>query len=485
MKLSFLVVDSRSDVHSDWVGACIQSLQTMSSKNLSEEFEIVIVPNLGRSMTIGQAWNLGVKECTGDWIVFVGDDDYVAPDYAEVLDRWILSEQVQKTNIVNVATYMFAFDEETGNKFAMMRQSTGAWKKEYLLEHPFNESLKKGIDREYVEEMIKRGNLSLIIEYYFGYFYRRHNDYRCAGDVIFHKKEADYYFVTTNRIFLNPLENRLQKYGSVFVDNSFDIKLASKAKVIWCEWANQKAVDVSNIPLNGLKVLRIHAYEAFTEYAPQINWNGFDVVIFIDEYIKNYVERQYGKVNGAVVIPNGVDLNKFTLGEKKRNNKIAVTGYLTRKKGIGELMLIAKSLPEYEFHLAGKYQENDIADWMKFKKPDNVFINEWKYEDSLNEFYQDKTFVMNTSMRESQSMSLMEGMACGLKPITNDWIGASEIYGEKFIYKNIQNIVGLLNGDYEPEKYRKFIEDNYDLEKIFNLIVENLGIEEWQLLKSE
>ena len=160
MKLSFLVVDSRSDVHSDWVGTCIQSLQTMSTRNLSEQFEIVIVPNLGRTMTIGQAWNLGVKECTGDWIVFVGDDDYVAPDYAEVLERWILSEQVQKTNIVNVATYMFAFDEETGNKMAMMRQSTGAWKKEYLLEHPFNESLKKGIDREYVEEMIKRGNLS-------------------------------------------------------------------------------------------------------------------------------------------------------------------------------------------------------------------------------------------------------------------------------------------------------------------------------------
>ncbi|MGV8131632.1 MAG: glycosyltransferase [Candidatus Pacearchaeota archaeon] len=483
MKLSFLVIDSRSDVHSNWVNACIQSLMSMDKNNLSEEFEIVIVPNLGRTMTIGEAWNKGVQECTGDWIVFIGDDDYVAPDYAETLDKWIRSEQVQKSNIVNVATYMYAFNEEDGNSFPMTRQSTGAWKKDYLLKHPFNEKLKKGIDREYVEEMIKRGDLSLIITYYFGYFYRRHNDYRCAGDIIFHKEESDFYFVTSDRIFLTPIEERLKKYGSVFIDNNFDLKLVSKAKVVWCEWANQKAIEISNTPLNGLKVLRLHAYEAFTEYAPQINWNGFDVVIIIGEHIKEYLERQYGKINGAVVIPNGVDLNKFTLGEKVRNNKIAVAGYLTRKKGIGELLLIAKSLPEYEFHLAGKYQENDIADWMNHKKPDNVFIHEWKYEDALNEFYQDKTYIMNNSMRESQSMSLMEGMACGLKPITNDWIGAKEIYGEEYVYKNLNDIVKILRSEYEPEKYRKFIEDNYDLEKIVNLIVENLGIKEWQLTK--
>lgn len=470
--ISFLVIDSRSDKHFNWVNTCIQSLNSMYG-----DFEIVVVPNLGRALTIGQAWNLGVKECRGEWVCFVGDDDYVAFDYADTLNKWISSEHVRGTNIVNVATYMTAFDEDTGNKFPMTRQSTGAWKRDYLLKYPFNEKLEKGIDREYVEEMIKRGDLSLIIEYYFGYFYRRHFDYRCAGDVIFHKEKSDFYFVTTNRIFLSAIEKKLSKYGSIFIDTSFDYDLAKGAKVIWCEWANQKAIDVSNTKLDGLKVLRIHAYEAFTEYASQINWNGFDVVIFIDDYIKDYVERQYGKVNGAVVIPNGVDLDRFTLNpEKQKNNKIAFAGYLTRKKGIGELLLLARSLPEYEFHLAGKYQENDIADWINHKKPDNVFIHEWKYEGAMNEFYQDKTFVLNTSMRESQGMSICEGMACGCKPIVHDWIGAEEIYGKEYVYRDINEFKKILDGSFEPGKYRQFIKDNYNFENTFKKIEEVLKI---------
>ncbi len=181
----------------------------------------------------------------------------------------------------------------------------------------------------------------------------------------------------------------------------------------------------------------------------------------------------------AIVIPNGVDLDKFTLRvgnngnkvPKLRNNKIAYAGYLTRKKGIGELLFIAKSLPEYEFHLAGRYQEDDIADWINKKKPDNVFIYEWKYEEAMNEFYQDKTFILNTSLRESQGMTMMEGMACGLKPLVADWIGAKEIYGE-YVYENLDDLKSLLEGSYEPESYRQFIKENYSIDLIYPKIEE-------------
>lgn len=464
MKLSFIVVNSRSDAHSDWVDQCIHSIVNQDDDNA----ELIVVNNIGRGMTIGKAFNEGVKQASGEWCVFVGDDDIVEQDYAKALRKGI--DVIGDKNYVSVTTYMTAFDNDTGNHFPMTRQSTGAWRRDYLLKYPFNEKLEKGIDREYIEEVQKRGDLILLIKYYYGYYYRRHKDYRCAGDVIFHKKPSDYYFLTTNRIFLSPITNRLEKQGSCFVDTTFDFNLANNAKVCWVEWANDKAIEVSNTKLKSKKILRIHAYEAFTEYAYKINWNGFDTVIFIDDYIKEYVEKQFGKVNGAVVIPNGVDLKKFNLEEKERNNKIAFAGYLTRKKGIGELMLIAKSFPNYEFHLAGRYQENDIADWMMKKKPDNVFIHEWKYAEAMNEFYQDKSFIINTSMRESQGMSICEGMACGLKPIISDWIGAKELYGEGFIYKNIDDIKRILEGSYEPLEYRKFIEQNYNFETMYEKI---------------
>lgn len=471
--VSIIIIDSRSDKHPSWVNQSIES-----AKNQNVPVEVIVVDNIGRPKTIGQCWNEGVRLAKTPFCFFLGDDDYIAYDLIETLYRWMGTQLSRGMNIVCMSSNMTAINDETKNQHPLVRQHTGMWVRDYLLKHPFNEKLLKGIDREYIEETIKRGELIGLVEYAYSYYYRRHNDYRCAGDIIFHKEPSDFYFVTTNRIFLSPIVKEFEKEGTVFVDPNFDIRLAEKAKVVWMEWANEKAIDVSNTKLNAIKILRIHAFEAFTEYAHKINWNGFDYVIFIDNYIKDYVEKQFGKVNGAVVIPNGVDITKFDFSENVKNNKIAYAGYLTRKKGIGELLLIAKSLPEYEFHLAGKYQENDIADWFNQKKPDNVFVHEWKYDGAMRDFYKDKTYILNTSMRESQGMTLMEGMACGLKPIVSDWIGADDVYGEEYVYKNIEDIRKMLAGSYEPQKYRKFIEDNYSfdtqIKKIKNLILEKV-----------
>ena len=463
--ISFVVIDSRSDKHPYWVNDCIKSIESQSIP-----IELLVVNNIGRKKTIGECWNLAVKQAKCDWVCFIGDDDFVSFDYAKVLWDWINDSEKRGGNVVNIATYMTAFEDKTGKKTALARQSTGAWKKEYLLEYPFNEALESGVDREYIEESIKRQKLTTIIEYYFGYFYRKHEDYSCAGEISFIEKPADYLFVTSNRIFLSPITERLAKEigrENIIITPHVNPELLEKAKVIWVEWANDKAVEIANYKTDAKKILRLHAYEAFSDVIKKLDLNKFDIVIFIDEYIKDYIERQYGKVKGAVVIPNGVDLDKFTFNKHPKNNKIAYAGYLTRKKGIGELLLIAKSLPEYEFHLAGRFQEDDIADWFCYKKPDNVFIHAWQYD--INEWYKDKTYILNTSMRESQAMSIMEGMACGLKPLVNDWIGASEIYGE-YVYKNIEDLKRLLVS-YKPEVYRDFVQ-NYDLNDIYDKIFE-------------
>lgn len=460
MLISFITVDSRSDVHPKWVGECLASLQNQDDDN----YEIIVVNNIGRKKTIGEAFNEGVKEAQGEWCVFVGDDDYVEGDYISTLRKWM---NRIKGNIVSISTYMYAFDDNSGSHFPMTRQSTGAWRREYLLKYPFNEILKKGIDREYIEEVQKRNDLILILKYYHGYYYRRHQDYRCAGDVIFHKEATDFYFVTSNRAFLNQITDRLDSF---FVDNDFNYDLAKQAKVTWVEWGNEKAIEISKADLPGKKILRVHAYEVFTNYAHQINWQGFDTIIFVNDYIKEYAEKQFGKMLHAIVIPNGIDIKRFTFKDKPKNNKIAFAGYLTRKKGIGELLFIAKSLPDYEFHLAGRFQENDIAEWFKRKKPDNVFLTEWKYDEAMNEFYQDKSFILNTSLRESQGVSIMEAMSCGLKPLVYDWIGADQIY-KNYIYKNFDELKALLEGDYSPSEYRKLIAQ-YDVDLMYSKIRE-------------
>ena len=464
--VSIGIINSRGAAHGDWVH---QSIQSALHQNIP--VDVITLNNMERQRTIGECWNIMVKEAKCDWILFLGDDDFISHDLCELLYRWANSDQVKNGRTVCVTTNMTAFEDETGKKTALARQHTGMWKREYLLKHPFNEKLTKGIDREYIEETLKRGDFVTIVEYFYGYFYRKHSDYSCAGDITFIEKPADYYFLTSNRIFLHSITERFAKTvgaENIIISPHTNPETIEAAKVIWVEWANEKAVDIQNADVNAYKILRLHAYEAFHDTIKNLNLNKFDKVIFIDEYIKDYVERQYGKVHNAVVIPNGVEIDRFTLNKNKvRNNKIAFAGYLTRKKGIGELILLAESLPAYEFHLAGRYQEDDIADYFNHKKPKNVFVHEWMYDEKMPAFYDSCSYIMNSSLRESQSMTVCEAMAMGCSPLIRGWIDADKVYKPEWVYNSIEEFRYLLENPVPPEECRKFIIDNYSIDNIY------------------
>ena len=68
--ISVVMIDSRSDKHPDWVQVAVQSIERQNV-----EVELVVVNNIGRKRTIGECFNLGVEDATGEYCFFIGDDD--------------------------------------------------------------------------------------------------------------------------------------------------------------------------------------------------------------------------------------------------------------------------------------------------------------------------------------------------------------------------------------------------------------------------
>ena len=136
-KISFVVIDSRSDEHPQWVVASIDSVR---KQNIP--VELIVVNNIGRKKSIGQCYNEGVRAAKCDLVAFVGDDDYIAFELGELLWRWFEDAKIRESNIVRVSTGMTAFNDETGDNFPINREWTGCWKRDYLLKYPFNEELK-------------------------------------------------------------------------------------------------------------------------------------------------------------------------------------------------------------------------------------------------------------------------------------------------------------------------------------------------------
>lgn len=460
--ISVVMINSRSDKHPDWVNMAIDSV-----KNQTVDCELIAVDNIGRKRTIGECWNEGVKKAGYDYVLFLGDDDWLAQDYCSSLIQYALNHP----EFVMWTTYMTVYSEDQKLYSPLQRIVTGMWRKEYLLKYPFNEELEKGIDREYIQEMQKREDRGMTLIHNFGYFYRKHSDYSCAGSITFTKEKAQIYVLPTYRSFIDPLVKEWKKDKTVFVSSEeFDPLLADEAEVIFCEWLSENAIKVSEYECKAKKILRVHSYEAFSPLIHYVKWDAFDKVIFIADHIKEYVESKIGELPNAVVIPVGIDLDKFIFEPHPKNNKIAYAGELSRKKGIGELLFIANSMPDYEFHIAGKFTEDDTARYFNERKSDNVFLYPYSY--NLSEFLRDKTFIINTSLREGNPITVLEGMALGLKPLVRDWVGADKIY-EGYTYKNINEFRKLLE-DYHPQKYRKFAEQ-YDIKKTFEKINEHLS----------
>ena len=461
--ITVLVIDSRSDKHNDWVQNCLRSIKAQTYDNI----ELIVENNIGRKRTIGKCWNDGIKKAKGDYIFFVGDDDWLArtcvAEMASHIDpRW-----------KRVTTKLMMYHDDTGIVVSIERETTGMWERKYLLQHPFNEKLKSGVDREYNQEYIKAGELACIVPYYHGHYYRRHSDYMCAGDMTVSGDVDCYILAGGGRAFIDPIGEEIRKKMPIHIGSAFQPEMADKAKIIWAEWGGKVATEIADYECKAKKILRIHAYEAYGETIKHIKFERFDTVIFVAEHIKEYVERKYGKIPNAVVIPNGIQVDKFEYKNKVKDNKIAYAGQLSRKKGIGELFFIANSLPEYEFHCAGQFTEDDVCEYFHRKKPDNVFLHPYQYD--LNKFFKDKTYIINTSVREGSPVGVLEGMAAGVKPLIMNWIGAKEIYGE-YVYKNLDELQLLLYGSYRPEEYRKFVEDNYSFKDIYKEIEKVLEI---------
>jgi len=457
------MIDTRSAVHPEWTATAINSV-----KNQILPVEMVVYNNIGRKKTIGACLNDMVRTIKTDWIFFLDDDDWISPDYLAILNYYIERNKESGLNPISICTYMTIVND-TENYQTIQRVHKGVIRRDYMLKYPWNEKLLHGVDREWFEEARKRNDPVQLIHYHYGYHYRQHNEHRARdeGNIEILKEPGDIYINSRYAQHTRMLAKMFQeKYKVVLTDAKFDPQLAEGAKVWWCDWGDDNAVAMGNYKTDAKKILRVHAYEAFTQMIYHVPFKKFDTVVFVAKHIKDYVESQVGEIPNAVVIPNGVDTDEYTIPDNKEvNNKIAYAGELSRKKGISLLMLLAEHFPAYDFHVAGKFHETDVADWFNKRKPKNVYLEPYSY--NLNEFFKDKTYILNTSLREGCPQTMLQGMSAGLKPISYAWVGVENF--PFYSFKNIDVFARHLM-DIEgqnPQFYRDEILENYNIKKIF------------------
>lgn len=184
-----LIVNSRG-VENAWFKQAVYSVRQQTYGNVG----LLVVYNNDHSLSIGAAWNLGVKASAAKYVLMVGDDDTISIDLVAHLATTIETLRRRKDceNLKMVTSWCTMIDQndqplvrsERGpnkvlQQLVVQLHHTGMFLREYVAENPFNEDLVKHVSTDMQNRISRLGELGgfrtvWATSYHYGYMYRQH-----------------------------------------------------------------------------------------------------------------------------------------------------------------------------------------------------------------------------------------------------------------------------------------------------------------------
>lgn len=259
------------------------------------------------------------------------------------------------------------------------------------------------------------------------------------------------------------------------------------ADVCWFEWCDELVIYGSKLEISKEKkiICRLHRYEALTEHPKNVNWCNIDKLIIVTDHLKSFLKAQIPNIEEKVeivTINNGVNLNKYRFEKRNKGFNLAYVGYIHQRKNPVLLLQLMQKLVErdkrYKLYIAGQFQDPLIKlywDYQidKMNLGENIIYEGW--QDDIHIWLKDKNYLISTSIHESFGYGIAEAMARGIKPIIHDFVFAEEIWNKKYLFNTMDEAIEMImDKSYDSREYRRFIEENYSLEKQIHKIGEML-----------
>lgn len=290
-------------------------------------------------------------------------------------------------------------------------------------------------------------------------------------------------------------------------DTYYDPELVEWADIVWFECVDNNLLSATN-PGQALRdewlVERrktipwdIHEYSGKKIIVRPIDievWTGghahdnmFNVVdhcIFIAPHIRKLAledSRMQGHSMKIETIPHSINPDKWTFKERKPGFNIAVVAETWETKGIDYVLQIALKLKQidkrYNITYVGK--EADYH-WHRAYRKEFIENNKLRIKfidwvDNLDEFLEDKNYLLHCSTKEAFSAATAEAAAKGIRPILHAFYGYEPLWGDSgWVWQGVDEAIDMItDGEYDSQSYRQYLYDKgYTTAQMMNRIMD-------------
>lgn len=283
--------------------------------------------------------------------------------------------------------------------------------------------------------------------------------HKFTGDLIQHWQNSGYEF-KQDRYF----DPRMTLWADTSFFEFCDNSLMRASHADDSLWADCPQPHDKNI------ICRLHDLDAWAGNYNGVVWEWVNHLVFVCDHIRDMVLKngQFPASLNIHTIPHGINLDKFTYTEHGKGNKIAWIGNLCHHKCLELALQVLLDNPSHELHVVG----DSLRTWERFYVEtfvarNNLHFHFYEHGIDINEFLEDKDYLLLTSFKEAFSFVTGEAMAKGIKPIIHHFPGAEKIWPEKYLWNSISEVKRMLTEyEYNSREYRDFIEATYPLDKM-------------------
>jgi glycosyltransferase involved in cell wall biosynthesis len=259
------------------------------------------------------------------------------------------------------------------------------------------------------------------------------------------------------------------------IDTRDVVTSMSRCDIAWFDGGGPPVVMASERPFAGKIVVSLRQADVCGDWVRQVRWENVDILVQIgSQAVESALVRHVPDIRTRtrlVMVPMSVNLDRYVLRQRPRGKDLACVGELSAAGNPGLLLQCMQKLryidAGHRLFFAGEFESPLLEQYVRhmveaLKLGDAVFFESRR--DDVNAWLSDKHFIVSSGISESQTQGLLAGMATGLKPVLHNFPAAERLFPCECLFNISEEFCErILSSDYEPSRYRRFVQERYPM----------------------